>query len=230
MSLRQEPKALRHRLRFQGALGAWGLFFAASPGVLVPAGVPALALLGVGLWGLTEARPPAGRAPAAFLAHALGALPGAAALMLWIRYVYAPPLLYIGLGMGVYSAAGGVLLRRLLRGLPVPAAPLAVALAWTGMETLRASVPMPLGLGWMRLGYQAHAWPWLAGSARVWGVSGLTCALAGLGGLAAHLARARAAALRPAALLAGLGPALLGLALSFCTAPPASGVAVSTSL
>jgi apolipoprotein N-acyltransferase len=220
MSLRQESKALRHRLRFLGALCAWGLFFAASPGVLVPGGLPALAVLGVATWAWVEARPPAGRPAAAFLAHALGALPGAAALMLWIRYVYAPPLLYIGLGMGVYSAAGGVLLRRLLRALPAPAAPLAVALAWTAMETLRANVPMPFGLGWMRLGYQAHAWPWLAGSARVWGVSGLTCALAGLGGLATHLARARAAGLRPAALACGLGPALLGLALALCTAPP----------
>ena len=220
---RTEPPALSHRLRFLGALSAWGLLFAASPGVLSAPGEPLVAVLGIAAWAATESRRPAGRAPAAFLAHALGALPGAAALMLWIRYVYAPPLLYIGLGMGLYSAAGGVLLRRLQRALPMGAAPLATALAWTAMETLRAAVPMPLGLGWMRLGYQAHAWLWLAGGARVLGVSGLTCALAALGGWLAPLLgapRAFRELLTPRALASGFGPLALATVLGLATSPP----------
>jgi apolipoprotein N-acyltransferase len=210
---------LGHGRRFLGALGAWGLFWAASPGVVSAPGLPLVAAAGVAVWGAVELCPLAPRRPwLGFLAHALGALPGAAALMLWIRFVYAPPLLYIGLGMGLYSAAGGVLLRRLARALPPAGLPLAVAFAFTAMETLRAAVPMPFGLGWMRVGYQAHAWDWLAGGARVWGVSGLTFALAGLGGLGSALWLERARALR--GLPAGLLPAAVGALLRFSSAPP----------
>lgn len=215
----QDLPALAHRFRFLGALAAWGLFALASPGVLSADGSVLVAMLGAGVWGHVEARPFKGRAWKGFLAHALGALPGAAALMLWIRFIYPPPLAYIGLGMGLYSAGGGVLLRRLLVRVPAGAAPLAVALAWTAMETLRTAVPMPFGLGWMRVGYQAHAWLWLAGSARVWGVTGLTFALASAGGLAALAWRVRGAALRPLPLACGLGPLALGAALGLGTGP-----------
>ena len=218
--------ALAHRFRFLGAMGAWGLFVLASPGVLRADGFALVAALGVGLWGHVEARPYKGKAWKGFLAHALGALPGAAGLMVWIHHVYAPPLAYIGLGMGLYSAAGGLLLRRLTRALAVSGPggaarlPLAIALAWTAMETLRSAVPMPFGLGWMRVGYHAHEWLWLAGSARLWGVAGLTFVLASLGGLAAALYRGRRAALAPTALLSGLGPLVLGTAAAALTSAP----------
>jgi apolipoprotein N-acyltransferase len=213
--------ALAHRFRCAGALVAWGLLALATPGMVVADGLPLVAALGVAVWAHVEARPYKGRAWKGFLAHALGALPGAAATMLWIRFVYPPPLAYIGFGIGCYSAAGGVLLRRLLalRG-PRALAPLAVALAWTAQDTLRAWVPMPFGVEWMRFGVHAHAWLPLAESVRVWGVSGLGFALAALGGWAAYAYRARRGALAPAAVAAGLAPALVGLALGALTAAP----------
>lgn len=211
---------LEHRLRFLGALSAWGLMLSASPGVVFTEGSALLAALGVGLWAAVEARPCAGAVWKGLAAHALGALPGAAGLMLWIRFVYLPPLAYIGLGMAIYSAVGGLCLRRILRALPAAAAPLAVAVAWTGMEALRSLVPMPFGLGWLRVGFCAHGWSWLAGSARVWEVSGLTFVLAALGGLAASAWYDRRVLARPLALLTGLGPLALGALFAGATAPP----------
>ncbi|MCZ6597644.1 MAG: hypothetical protein O7B99_08405, partial [Planctomycetota bacterium] len=229
--------ALAARPRFLGALLAWSFFVAASPGVLSPDGSALLAALGVGVWGMVELRPYPSHSPGAsgrrgrpwvgFLAHTLGAMPGAAGLMIWVRHVYWPPLLWIGFGVAVYSALGGVVLRRLGRWLPLP---LAVALAWTGSETLRTVVPNPFGLGWMRVGYNAHAHLWLSGSARFWGVGGLTFVLAAGGGLATALwtGRGRAGGLaqnpawRAPVLVSALAPLAVGVFLALVIRPPAT--------
>lgn len=210
--------------RFLGALVGWGLLWLGSPGVLRTHGSVVLAVVGIALWGLVELRPlEPGRRVRGFLAHALGALPGAAGLMAWIHYVYWPPLLYIGFGMGVYSAAGGALLRRLAGGRVSPWTPLFVGLAWTAQETLRSVVPTPFGLGWMRLGIHAHAHLWLSGSARVWGVGGLTLVLSSLGGiLASAWVLGQGALRRPAALASGLAPFALAVVLALVVRPPAT--------
>jgi apolipoprotein N-acyltransferase len=228
--------ALAHRARLLGALVAWGMLAAASPGVLTRDGLPVLAVLGVAVWGYAEARPCAGKEWKGFLAHVLGAAPGGAATMLWIRFVYPPPLLYVGLGMGCYSALGGVLLRRILAAFPgraggpplAPLAPLAIGLAWTAQDVLRAVVPMPFGAEWLRFGHYAHAWLPLAASARVWGVSGLGFALASLAGCLAWARHVRfldvgrrMGALVPG-LSSGMAPALLGLAFGAATSAPAT--------
>ncbi len=220
--LRSDPPPLAAGPRLVGTFLAWGVFVAATPGALFADGSVLLAALAVGLWGHVELRSYKGKNKWNFLAHVLGTVPGACGLMWWIVKVYPPPLLYIGLGMGVYSAAGGVLLRRVARVLPAGATPLAIALAWTAMETARSIMPLPLGLGWMRVGYHAHGWLWLAGSARLWGVAGLTFALAALGGYAAFAWRARRAALRPVSLACGLAPLALGGLFALATRPPAT--------
>jgi len=195
------------RSHFLGALALWALIFLASPGVVDPDGSALVSSVALVPWALACSRP--GRR--AFLAEWLAAALGFAALMGWAKYVWAPGLLWIGIGQGFYAALAGVLLRRLAPKLPLV---LAVPLAWTCAETWRYVIPQPLGLGWWRLGHALHAWPELAGSARVWGVMGCSAVLATAAGALAQALRTRRArcllwALAPlgvAALLAALVP------------------------
>jgi len=95
--------------------------------------------------------------------------------------------------------------------------PLAVALAWTSVETLRSWLEPPFGLGWFRLGHYAHDDLLLSGSVRVGGVEGLSFVLAALaGGLVALVVERR---LRPATLVSALVP--LGLAVTAGLVVPA---------
>lgn len=196
---------------------AYALWFLASPGVLGGDGWPLLGPAFVAAWALAASRP---GPRAAWVEWALGGL-GLVAPTFWMAYVFPPSPLLAALGLGLYAAGAGALLRRLLaRGLPLW---LAAALAWLGVETLRDVLEPPLGFGWLRLGHLLGAWPWALGSARWLGVEGGSLALAALGGgLAQGLWAWRAGARGLAALPAGaLLPAALVCAVAALTAPPA---------
>ena len=170
-------------LRLVAMLSAFGLVALAGPGFLEPEGTPALAVLGLALWGASAARPGRFAFPVEWLAASLGF----AVQLEWIRHVAPPSLVPTGVGMGLYAALAGPLLRRIVaRGVSFP---LAVAAAWTSAEALRAWHPPPIGHGWIQLGHLAGAWPEFLGGARGLGVLGLSFALASLGGLAAAMAR-----------------------------------------
>ncbi len=164
-----------------------------------------LALLALTLWSLAASRP--GRF-AAWIEGSLGALAWAW-ICSWAALVYEGTLLFIGPGLGLYTALSGWMLRALRRRCPLA---LAAPAAWLFVETLRLVIPLPLGFAWMRLGTHLNALPWLAGSARVWGFGGLGLVLASCAGLAAQVAgRERPGVL---ALSAGLVPLVLAAAFS----------------
>lgn len=197
---------------------AFGLWFLASPGVLAGDGLPVLGPAFLALWALAAARP---GPRAGWVEWAVGGI-GLVAPTFWMAYVFPPSPAIAALGLGVYTAAAGLLLRRLLRrGWPLW---LAAALAWLALETLRDVLEPPLGFGWLRLGHLLGAWPWLLGSARWFGVEGGSFGLAALGGgLAQAWLRWRAlepAPRRPAWPLAALAPAgLLALAAALSRPP-----------
>lgn len=192
--------------RLAGVSAAALLAFLASPGVSGPDGSLALALASVATWAWTVAHPLGPRPWRARLVEWLGGTLAGGLMMWWVAYIVVFGVLYIGAGFGVYFVLMGAFLRRLARRWPLP---LAVGLAWTGIELLRALLPPPFGLGWFRLGYYAHAHLWLAGSARVIGVEGLTGVLALLGGgLAAVVLERR---LRPVVALTTLAPLVLAV-------------------
>ncbi len=207
---RNEPEPLAALPRLGWLACAWGLTFLAGPGIL--GGDPSpLGIAGLALWAWTARR----GGPRAFACEWLAAGVLFAAQLSWIRFVWWPPVLFGGVALGVYPALAGVLLRRLAPRLPLP---LAAALAWTSLECLRALVPPPLGMGWLRLGHFALEIPLLAGSARVWGVEGLSFVLAALAGGLAQLAARRRLGRGPA--LWASGPALVGLALAAAVPAP----------
>lgn len=176
-------RPLRPALRLVAMLVAFGLLALAGPGFLEPDGTPALAVLGLALWAASAARPGRFAFPIEWFAASLGF----AVQLEWIRHVAPASLVPTGIGMGLYAALAGPLLRRLVqRGVVFP---LAAAAAWTSAEALRAWYPPPIGHGWIQLGHLAGAWPEFLGGARVFGVLGLSFALASLGGLAAAMAR-----------------------------------------
>lgn len=201
--------------RFLGALLGYALLFAASPGVSGRDGSLLLALLGIATWSLVAARPLGERRRRAFFAEWSAAAIGFAALMGWAAYVYAPGLLWIGFGQGLYAAVAGVLLRRLALRMPFA---LAVGLAWGGAEVVRTLLEPPLGLGWFLLGHHAHHQLWISGSARLWGVEGLSLALAVIAGAVAGLVARSERRPREAAI--GIGALAITVALSFGTRAP----------
>jgi len=197
------------------ALG-YAIYVACSPGVLLASGTP-LGALGVVLWGFAASRP----GPRAFRTEWLAGTLGFGALIWWMGYVFLPIVPFVMAGYGVYAAYGGALLRRLGARLPLT---VAVPLAWVGFESLLAWVPPPAGLSWLRLGHFLNDLPELAGSGRVWGVTGLSFALAALAGLVAEglarRARGESPVPRAAALAVGVGPALLALVLASLVPAP----------
>ena len=202
--------------RLLGGLVAWGLFFAASPGISGRGGSLLLAVLAVAVWTWTGVHPLGPSRKRALLAEWLAGGLGGAALMWWVSYVVPGSLLYICLGWGAYVVASGGLLRALAPSLPLP---LAAALAWSGVETLRFVLPLPFGLGWLRLGHYAHEQLWLSGMARVSGVEGLSFVLAALGAGLATLAIERRA--RASVLASALAPLALGAATAQAARAPA---------
>jgi apolipoprotein N-acyltransferase len=206
---------------------AWTLLWLASPGVLLDDGSAPLAIAAIALWGRGASR--AGKK--AFLIEWLAAAIGLSAICWWSTQVVWVALVGVALVPALYMACAGALLRRLARSVPLA---LAVPSAWVALETLRCWVEPPLGFGWLRLGHYASGIPWLAGSARVWGVIGLSVALAGAAGAIADWIRARFAmtdaAVRPTAggqatrvwIARGLatGPLALAPLLCLATSPP----------
>jgi apolipoprotein N-acyltransferase len=201
--------------RFLGVMGAFALLFAASPGVIHRDGSLVLAFIGIAVWAAAAAHPIRERRARSFLAEWTSAAIGFAALMGWAGYVFPAGLLWIGFGQGLYVALAGVLLRRLALRMPFA---LAVGLAWGGAEVLRTLLEPPLGLGWLLLGHYAHHDPWLSGSARVWGVEGLSLVLAVCAGTPAGLLARPGERLRAAAI--GAGALAVTVALSLATKAP----------
>ncbi len=180
------------------------LLFAASPGITGRDGSLLLAVLGAAVWAGTAVRPLGARPAAARWAEWLAGAVGGGLLVYWVVHVVWGGVLYIAAGWGVYGLVSGILLRLLARRFSLP---LAAGLAWAGVETVRAWVLPPFGLGWLRLGHQAHAHLWLSGGARVFGVEGLSFVIACLGGgLAAVVLERRA---RAATLAGALAPLLV---------------------
>ncbi len=204
----EEPRrraGVREVKRLAASLAAWTALALASPGVALADGSAVLAILGIGLWGWSAALPIRSRR-GALLAEALAGALGGVVIFGWIGYVVAPGLLWVAAGTGFYNWLGCWLVRRLARRLPLA---LAVACGWLGSEGLRTHVPAPFGLSWVAAGHHLHALLPLAGSARVWGVEGLSLVVAAAGGGLSQLLARRRPALAAAVGLAPLGTALL---------------------
>jgi apolipoprotein N-acyltransferase len=196
-------------VRLAANLAAAALLFLASPGVSGGDGSVLLAVAGVALWSWTVAHPLGPRPRRALLVDWLGGAVAGALYMWWVVHVVGFGVAYIGAGVGVYTLATGILIRRGLARLPFA---WTVASVWTAVELVRALVPPPFGLGWFRLGFHAHAELWLSGSARVFGVEGLSFVLAAAGGGIAACALARRVPRGEA--LAALGPLALAFVLA----------------
>lgn len=197
---------------------AWALFFVATPGVVMRDGSLLVAILAVGMFGAAALRPTGGATPRrVFLAELVVNVLGNVALFHWVRFVTPGGMLWIALVVGAWITLGGASMRLFARRCPVS---VSVCCGWLGAELLRTLVPLPFGLGWFLLGHFAHHQTWLSGSARVWGVEGLSLVVAALGGgVAALLLRAK----RPSVELGFGGGALaVGVALAALTTPPKS--------
>jgi apolipoprotein N-acyltransferase len=201
--------------RFLGELGGLLVLFLGSPGVTSADGSTLLAIMGIAIWGSVAVRPLGEHRRRALLAEWLAGSLGMGPVMWWAWHVWPPTLLYIGAGFGVWLLLAAGCVRLLARHVSVP---LALALGWTAVETLRGIIPPPFGLGWLRLGHQAHHHLWLSGSARVWGVEGLSLVLAGLAGVLAGLLVTRR--IEGRSWIVPLAPAALALLFSFTTSPP----------
>ena len=194
---------------------AFALLYLAGPGILSAEGSAVLAVLALALWGRTVSRP--GRK--AWAVEFLCAAVAWAGIVSWAAYVWPGLLLWLGPGMAVYMTAQSVLLRRL-----VPRLPLALALptVWILSEGVRATLMLPFGFEWMRLGTHLHAVEWLSGSARVWSIGGLSWVLAALAGWLGDLAARGLDGRRMTALghACGLGPTALAALLTVLIPAP----------
>ena len=214
--------ALSARQRLGRMSVAWALLFASGPGFLTGDGSLAMGIVGLALWGATVLRPSSGKRRWAFLAEFLPNAIGGGALMAWVWYVFPGAFAYVAFGFGVYWSFTAFVVRLLAR----RANPtLAVALGVLGVETLRASLPPPFGLGWIQLGHLTHHHLWISTSAHTLGLVGLSAVVSHLGGLGASLllrahpdVRGRAH-VPPREMLHGFAPLLLAAALSLTTEP-----------
>ncbi|MFT5051312.1 MAG: apolipoprotein N-acyltransferase, partial [Chlamydiales bacterium] len=203
--------------RFGMAFFSWLLIVISMPGMGRHDGFGHIAFVALIPWALVCSRP--GRR--AFLAEW-----GAAAIGLFLTYLWMRMLLpwlvpIMGAVPALYAAASGILLRRLARRYPLA---VAVPVAWMASELTRWLLPVPLSFGWWRLGTMSHDSLWFAGSARIWGVWGLSYVFAAFAGGVADWLRARELERRWSlgSKVAGFGPLLLAVAFSFLIPPPAS--------
>lgn len=190
-----EIPALSAWQRLAWLLSSWLLYFWANPGVLTPEGVPALAFVALVPYAHAAVQP--GRA--AFWIEWLAAGIGFSAICWWGTYVWVGTLIAVALVPALYTACTGLLLRRL-----VPRWPLALAFpaVWVALEIARSHAEPPFGFGWMRLGHCLHSVEPFLGSTRVFGVAGLSFAVAALaGGLCDWWHRRRRLRVQLAALL-----------------------------
>lgn len=175
MSVSSELSPLR-RLGYVGL--AWSLLVLATPGLVFATGSAPIATLALVPWALAASRP--GRR--AFWIEWLAAGAGISASCIWSTKVLWITLLVVAIVPGLYMALAGIALRRIAPRFPLW---IAAPAAWCGFEMLRYVIEPPFGFGWMRLGHHASDVAWLAGSARVFGVGGISFVLAALaGGLA----------------------------------------------
>ncbi len=206
--------------RLLGAVATWLLLAAAQPGFLREDGFGHLGFMALVPWALASSRP----GPRARLIEWAAAVLGLGLWFGWMRALLPALLVPMTIIPALYFVVGG----RVLRGLAgrVPLA-LAVPLAWMVFEVLRWFLPFPLSFGWWRLGTLAADTEWLAGSARVWGVWGLSYLLAAFAGWVADLVlvwrrSGSLLGLGPLAHAAGLMPVALGAILTaLVPAPPA---------
>jgi apolipoprotein N-acyltransferase len=145
---------------------------------------PLLGVAGLALWALAAGRTGPRRKLIEWFA---GAIYGAS-LMSWVAYITPPSVAWIGIGWGLYYILAGALLRRLRHHCGLP---LAAALSYTAVESLRALLPTPFGLSWIRMGHFAAEFEPLLGAAALFGVGGIGFLLAALGGLVAQAIQAR---------------------------------------
>jgi apolipoprotein N-acyltransferase len=177
--------------RFIAALATWTLIFFASPGILSENGAGLLAFVALVPWALYCSRP----GPRAFWIEWLAAAIGISALCIWSTYVLWITLLAVAIVPAAYMAVAGVVLRRLALRFPLA---IAAPAAWVALETLRFLIQPPFGFGWMHLGTNLHATSWINGSARVFGVGGLSFVAAAFAGGIADVVRERRLALTTA--------------------------------
>ena len=201
-------------------MASWLLLAAAQPGLLRPDGFGHLAFTALVPWALVARRP----GPRARLVEWGAAVLGLALWFGWMRALL--PILLVP--MTVIPALYFLLAGRVLRGL-APRWPLALAVpvAWMVFELVRWFLPFPFSFGWWRLGTLAADTEWLAGSARVWGVWGLSYTFAAFAGWVADciLAWRQEVPLARFGLglhVAGLGPVALAAALSAAVPAPAT--------
>lgn len=150
-------------------------------------GSPLVAVLGLALWAMGAGRTGPRRKAIEWCA---GAVVGAG-IMSWVSYITPPSVAWIGFGWGLYYILAGTLLRRLRHHCGLP---LAAALAYTAVESLRALLPTPFGLSWIRVGHFAAESEPLIGAAGLFGVGGMGFLFAALGGLLAQFGQAAIAA------------------------------------
>lgn len=198
--------------RFWGALATWALLAAAQPGLLRGDGFGHLAFLALTPWALTASRPGPRAALAEWSACSLGLL----AWFFWMSALVVAPMVPMTLFPSVYFIVGSSVLRGLAGRMPLA---LATPLAWMVFELLRWFIPFPLSFGWWRLGSMSADSLWLSGSARLWGVWGLSWVFAAFSGWFADLVLAWRRDESPAKLplsvhLFGLGPVALACVLS----------------
>lgn len=208
------------RIRFLAALAAWMMIALGQPGLFRHEGFGHMAFVALAPWALVCCRP--GRR--AFLAEWAAAALGLAAIFLWMRHLLPWVLFAIAVIPAIWVALGGFALRRLARRYPLA---LAAPAAWMAAELVRWHLPAPLSFGWWRLGTFAHDDEWMVGSARVWGVWGLTWVFAAFGGWLADLWRTRHLAPGEAPRhrllhihLLGLGPMVLAMILNAVVTAP----------
>lgn len=210
--------------RLAGTLVGFGLLYAASPGIVTPAGEGWLAAAALAFWARYAS---ATGQRAGWIEWATASLAWAG-ICSWTWHVWGGNLAILGPGHGVYMALHGWALRRFARRLPLA---LAAPLAWLLFETIRAQLPPPFGLPWMRLGTHLHDQLWISGSARVWGTGGLSWVIAAFGGMLADLASARWGPAGSATaksrvswtvLVAGLAPLATGVVLARVVPAPAT--------
>ncbi len=204
--------------RLAGCALAWLLLFLASPGLFRPLGFGHVAFVALVPWALTASRPGKYARRIEWTAAAVGL----AVFSYWLNPVVAFVIPLIGIVTALYVVLAGMVLRALARRFPLA---LATPLAWLAGEMPRFLLQAPLSFGWWRLGTMAHYTEWLVGSARVWGVFGLTWVFAAFGGMLADLivrGRAPLAGRRPLGPIVAWGLAPLGIAMALCliTSPP----------
>ena len=194
---------------------SWLMLAAALPGIGRHHGFGHLAFIALVPWALSASRP--GRR--AFLAEWAAASIGLTLTFLWMRKLLPGLVPIMGLVPALWPAAAGLLLRRLSRRFPLA---VAVPVAWMAGELARWLLPVPLTFGWWRLGVMAHDSLWFAGSARVFGIWGLSYVFAAFAGAVADALRAREleAPWSLGSKLAGFGPLAFAIAATFLYPAP----------